>query len=90
MATHELKTFPQYFAQIWSGRKTCEIRLNDRGYAPDDILILKEFSCIHGYSGIEIKARCTHVLTSDDFVGLTEGYAALSIKVLEVRGSNDD
>jgi hypothetical protein len=40
---HELKTWPPYFQEVYQGRKNFEVRLNDRGFQPMDILRLKEF-----------------------------------------------
>jgi len=40
---HDLKTWPLYFAAVSSGKKTFEIRKNDRDFKVGDILILKEF-----------------------------------------------
>lgn len=41
--THELKILPMYFQAVWDGKKTFEVRKNDRGYKLNDILILKEW-----------------------------------------------
>ena len=30
--THKLKTWPSYFQRVWTGEKTFEVRLDDRGY----------------------------------------------------------
>jgi hypothetical protein len=43
MKQHELKTWPEYFEALREGKKTFEIRENDRGFETGDILILKEF-----------------------------------------------
>ncbi|EAF0246019.1 DUF3850 domain-containing protein, partial [Listeria monocytogenes] len=40
---HELKTMSEYFAAVAEGRKTFEIRKNDRDFKIDDYLLLKEF-----------------------------------------------
>ncbi|RKJ45990.1 DUF3850 domain-containing protein, partial [Butyricicoccus sp. 1XD8-22] len=40
---HELKIYPEYFKEVICGKKTFEIRRNDRGYKVGDILSLKEF-----------------------------------------------
>jgi hypothetical protein len=41
--THELKTWPEPYAAILDDRKRFEIRLNDRGFAVGDVLVLKEY-----------------------------------------------
>ena len=44
MKTHELKTLPEYFEQVWNGNKRFELRKNDRDFQENDILILKEYN----------------------------------------------
>lgn len=41
---HELKIWPQYFGRVLDGSKTFEVRKNDRGYQPGDIVTLKEWN----------------------------------------------
>lgn len=43
MATHQLKVIPPYFDEVASGRKTFEVRKNDRAYQRGDILELREW-----------------------------------------------
>lgn len=40
---HELKTHPAYFERLFDGSKTFELRRDDRGYQPGDVLILREY-----------------------------------------------
>jgi hypothetical protein len=40
---HDLKITPHYFQAVQEGRKTFEIRHNDRGYQAGDTVTLKEF-----------------------------------------------
>lgn len=42
-AVHELKIWPQYYAQVASGQKTFEYRENDRNFQKGDKVILKEW-----------------------------------------------
>ena len=41
MKTHELKCHPHFFAAIAAGKKTFEIRRNDRDYRIGDMLNLR-------------------------------------------------
>jgi hypothetical protein len=43
MKTHILKIHPEYFKEVKSGKKTFEVRLNDRDYKVGDLVILREF-----------------------------------------------
>lgn len=43
MDVHTLKTWPEYFEAIWSGKKNFEIRKADRDFKVGDCLILLEY-----------------------------------------------
>lgn len=70
--THELKTWPEYFQEVKSGKKTFEIRKNDRDFKVGDILVLKEWKCkghnqvmpnelVGEYTGDELRMRVTYI-----------------------------
>jgi hypothetical protein len=40
---HELKIWPQYFCRVEDGSKTFEVRKNDRGFQPGDVVVLREY-----------------------------------------------
>lgn len=42
--THDLKIYPQYYCRVADGSKTFEVRKNDRGFQPGDIVVLHEFN----------------------------------------------
>ena len=44
MATHDLKTVNPWFSHLYDGSKEFEVRLDDRGYAVGDELLLREWS----------------------------------------------
>lgn len=44
MTRHDLKCGPAYFEAIYNGRKTFEVRRNDRGFQAGDVLDLHEFN----------------------------------------------
>lgn len=50
---HTLKSTPDNFQPICAGRRW-DIRRDDRGFEKDDILHLREWSPVAGYSGNEI------------------------------------
>lgn len=77
---HELKIWPQYFRDVWAGRKTFEIRMKERDYRCGDRLILKEFDVESGFTGNEIVAEIEYIFESKSF--LQPGYMILGIKVL--------
>ncbi len=43
MRTHELKCWPVFYGLLRAGRKTFEIRKNDRDFRPLDKLVLREW-----------------------------------------------
>ena len=60
--THELKILPEYFVAVKGGRKTFEIRKNDRNFEVGDNLILKEIDKNSGeYTGREVSRRITYI-----------------------------
>jgi hypothetical protein len=82
---HTLKCWPEHYAAIDSGAKTCELRLNDRPYQRGDALLLKEWEPIeNAYTGRELRVRITHVLSGGPW--LAPGYVALSIRLMGEDG----
>lgn len=79
MRTHELKTVPPHFGDVERGAKRVEVRLDDRGFAVGDVLILREYDPASGeYTGRVCEVLVTHILAG--FVGLAPGYVALSLE----------
>lgn len=59
---HELKTWPEFFDEVAAGRKTFEIRENDRGFAVGDVLRLCEFRPQWGtYTGRQVLKRVSYL-----------------------------
>ena len=81
---HELKTDPDVFDAVMAGRKTHEIRFNDRGFQVGDGLLLRRTQ----YSGSEMKAGAPLVYTGQECrrvvshvlsgYGLADGWVILS------------
>ncbi len=80
---HELKIYPKYFEEVLKGNKNFEIRKNDRNFQLGDKILLREWDNIK-YTGRTISAEITYVL-SDSFVGLTDGYVGLGIRIYEKK-----
>jgi hypothetical protein len=79
---HELKTWPGYFNAVAEGRKTYELRRDDRGYAVGDLLRLREWTPSgHAYTGREVERLVTHVLRAAPGFGLADGFVLLSLAV---------
>jgi hypothetical protein len=77
---HTLKCWPPFFADVAEGRKTFEVRKNDRGYRLGDVLDLREWTGT-GYSGERFLARVVYVLDDVQF-GLRDGYVVMGIEAV--------
>lgn len=73
---HNIKIAPYFFEQQLSGRKSWELRYNDRNYQVRDILYLHEWDKEKGYSGRILKVQVMDILKhyyllKDDVVLMT-------------------
>ncbi len=82
---HQLKIKSEYFLDVASGKKTFEVRRNDRDFHVGDFLGLNELTehavnnkGEHMETGRFILAKVTYVLKNEEYV--KEGYAILGIK----------
>jgi hypothetical protein len=74
---HELKIIDPFFAQVISGKKTFEIRKNDRNYHEGDILVLKQFYPKNNdFTGRLTVMKITYVTDYDQ----KPGYVVLGIE----------
>lgn len=74
---HELKIAPQHFENISIGKKTFEVRLNDRNYCEGDILVLNEYlSGCDTYTGKVLEKTVVHVHNG---LGMLNGFVVLGI-----------
>lgn len=61
------KVWPEYFQEIFSGRKTYELRLADFDCHPGDTLVLKEWDPqTKKYTGRELTKTVTYVAKTKD------------------------
>ena len=73
---HRLKIMPEFFQAVTEGRKTFELRKDDRDFSVGDGLILSEWNG-HDFTGREYRCRIDYILKGYD--GLCPGYAILGI-----------
>jgi uncharacterized protein YqfB (UPF0267 family) len=83
---HELKTWPEFYADLAAGDKTFELRNDDRHFQVGDTLRLREFDPkTETYSGRETIRTVKHLLRHDPVAGcaatfgLKPGFVILSI-----------
>ena len=76
---HYLKTWPEPFEAMRAGRKTFELRKNDRGFAVGDMLDLQEWEPgPMRYTGRSILVRVTYILHGGRF-GLPEELCVMGV-----------
>lgn len=73
---HRLKIMPEFYQAVIDGRKTFELRRNDRDFSIGDVLILCEWDG-EEFTGREYRCHVGYVLEGYD--GLQPGYAILGI-----------
>lgn len=85
---HELKIWPEHFDNIVIGKKTFEIRKNDRDYKTGDTLILKRFNPDNQeYTGATCNVYVSHILYgTDNNWGFNRDCCIMSIHLLFVNG----
>lgn len=73
---HEVKSVQPHFDDVASGRKTAELRLDDRGYEVGDTL--RQLEYVNGeLTGNAIAHEITHKLSGGPW--LAPGYCMLSL-----------
>lgn len=78
MKVHELKIKKNYCNDILVNNKSFEIRKNDRGFQPGDVLHLKVIDeATEEYTGFEIFVKVMYIHYR---LGLEEDYVCMAIK----------
>lgn len=70
---HELKIHPEYMEDVITGRKTFELRKNDRDFQIGDTFILREWEN-GAYTGRHFIQSISYVLKDCPEYGLADGY----------------
>ena len=93
---HDLKVHSGYFAALKSGAKPFEVRLDDRGYAVGDALLLREWDPEREvYTGERLRRVVTYKMSGGRF-GLDSGYCVLGLaeewrcECTHARAEHDD
>ena len=78
---HKLKTWSEYFNAVKEGRKTFEIRKDDRNFQVGDRLLLQEYNPRTGmYEMGELEVKVMYILQSERF-GLKRDYVIMGISL---------
>ncbi len=75
---HNLKLISQHFDPVLAGKKTSEIRFNDRNYQVGDIVTLNEGDLDSGefrYTGRKVSARIGYISN----YAVNDGFVCLSL-----------
>lgn len=82
---HRLKTLPAYFEEIAAGRKSFEVRKDDREppYCSGDTLLLEEFAEGSHFTGRWVRANVGYVLRGEY---CKDGYCIMSITMTGRHG----
>lgn len=78
---HDLKEWPEQFAEVKNGRKRHEVRVFDRNYQPGDDIVLREWDPTTGeYTGEKVNGYIGDVTWPGTF-GLPENVGCFSFFV---------
>ena len=81
---HELKCWPEFFEEILAGRKTFELRQDDRGFRAGDTLRLREWHPGRKeYTGRELEREVSYLMAGGGF-GLLQGWVCMALESPEV------
>lgn len=87
MSEHTLKTLERYWDAVADGRKTFEVRKNDRAFQTGDILVLEKWDNDGRYyltepgdafEPMKLRKRITYLLQGGQF-GIKPGYCVLGL-----------
>lgn len=81
---HAVKQLPWHFDDVQKGKKTFEVRKNDRPYAVGDLIALNEYDAEEQrYTGRSLLCYIDYILNDSEYC--KEGYIVMSIKPCAVR-----
>lgn len=80
---HQIRLGATFFDDVCSGKKSFELRKNDRGYKQGDILEMLEFADGKN-TGRMVRVLVTYLL--EDYTGLEDGYCIMATTLLNESG----
>lgn len=84
---HQIRLGATFFDDVCSGKKSFELRKNDRGYKQGDILEMLEFADGKN-TGRMVRVLVTYLL--EDYTGLEDGYCIMATSLLNESGEPFD
>lgn len=85
---HDLKIWPEYFEAVKDGRKTFEVRKNDRDFQVGDDLLLREFvpkgyydDNYEMYTDRILHRKVSYILQGSQF-GIQEGFVVMGLQIV--------
>ena len=85
MKLHILKIKGEYFSEVLRGKKTFELRKNDRDYQVGDLIHFIDVDGLEHYGYKELVYKITYILNNVPEYGLDKDYCILGIKKLEIK-----
>jgi len=82
-SVHQIRLGASFYEDVCSGKKSFELRKNDRGYKEGDILEMMEFADGKN-TGRTVRVLVTYIL--EDFAGLEEGYCIMATSLMNEDG----
>ncbi len=83
---HDVKSWPDFFGPIVEGRRTHELRRNDRGYAVGDRMLLREFDPrIQQYTGRTATVEITSLTSGENPCAVSDQGLHPDFCILSVR-----
>ncbi len=80
---HNIKCWPEPFAALERGDKTCEVRKNDRNYRVGDVLVINEYYPDATFvTGCTLTMLVTHITTG---FGLPGGLVVMSVRPVKLK-----
>jgi hypothetical protein len=85
-STHHLKSWPQYFGPIKEGRRTHELRRNDRNFKVGDFIVLEEFDPVaQKYTGENCEVEITSITSASQPCAISSEALDPAFCILSIR-----